>query len=318
MLDFKRPFGSDFYFSNDRERAIYCEEKRLGLFATVEAHYSVERDVPYHGLLSNTEKDTLEKHVGRLYVHCWQDDLVRIRALLAEKSWVGIDLDDTLHEFRKASGSATNRTLKEISQRYNTTLPALKDEYSRVLKAKTANAFSDGRTSFGYRKERFTTVLAHFSLSSDEQFLDQLLQLYETTLVSSLELKSGAVDLLSTIKKMGKKIVVITEGPQDAQMRTVQALGLNGYIDFLATTNHFRVTKTNGLFSRVLEHLNISPGDIAYVGDDELRDMKPAMAEGIFSIHLSETKHVSLNTLPPRINTLRKLQYILADEDLES
>ena len=40
--------------------------------------------------------------------------------------------------------------------------------------------------------------------------------------------------------------------------------------------------------------------------------MKPATAEGIFSIHLAETEHVSLNTDPPRINTLRKLQYILS------
>jgi len=54
---------------------------------------------------------------------------------------------------------------------------------------------------------------------------------------------------------------------------------------------------------------------MAYIGDDEKRDMKPAMAEGIFAIHLAETKHISLNTFPPKINTLRKLQYILSNED---
>jgi putative hydrolase of the HAD superfamily len=116
---------------------------------------------------------------------------------------------------------------------------------------------------------------------------------------------------------MGKKIIVMTEGPQDAQERTVQNLGLSAYIDFLATTNQFRVTKTNGLFPTVLGHLGISPGDMAYVGDNEQRDMEPAMAEGIFSIHLAEAKHVSLGASPPRINTLRKLQYIFSDEHPE-
>ena len=42
--------------------------------------------------------------------------------------------------------------------------------------------------------------------------------------------------------------------------------------------------------------------------------MKPALAEGIFSIHLAETKDVSLNTIPPKINTLRKLHYILSND----
>ena len=312
MLNFEHSFGSSFIFSTDREKTIYCHDKPLGLFTTVEASSSVEPDVPYHGLLSNTEKDYIEEHVGLLYLRCWQDDVLRLRDLLAEKSWIGFDLDDTLHEFRRSSGTATDKVLEKISERYGTSILALKGEYSRVLKAKTANAFSDGKTSFDYRRERFASVLAHFFLPQDDQFMAELLESYEATLMTSLELKCGALDLLSMVKDMGKKIVVITEGPQDAQERTVQRLGIAGHIDFLATTNYFGVDKIGGLFPRVLEHLGVPPGDMAYIGDNEQRDMKPALAEGIFSIHLAEMKHVSLNTMPPQINTLRKLQYIFS------
>jgi len=42
MLDFKQPFGSSFFLLTDRETAIYCEKKPLGLFSTVEANSSVE------------------------------------------------------------------------------------------------------------------------------------------------------------------------------------------------------------------------------------------------------------------------------------
>jgi putative hydrolase of the HAD superfamily len=72
------------------------------------------------------------------------------------------------------------------------------------------------------------------------------------------------------------------------------------------------VAKTDGLFGKVLQHLDISPADMAYIGDSEQRDMEPAMAEGIFCIHLAEAEHISLDATPPRVNTLRKLQYILA------
>ena len=317
MLKFDHPFGSAFVFSSDRERHIYCEEKPLGLFKTVETSSTVEPNVPYHNLLSNAEKSKIEEQAGFLYARCcWEDDILRLRAILSERTWIGFDLDDTLHEFRHSSGIAINKVLTEISKRYGTPIPALKDEYSVVLKLKTANAFADGKTktSFDYRRERFASLLNHFFLPQDDEFMSKLLELYELNLMASLELKCGALDLLPLIKNMGKKIVIITEGPQDAQERTIRGLGIDGFIDFLATTAHFGVAKTNGLFPRVLKHLCLAPSDIAYVGDNKERDMEPALAAGIFSIHYAETQHVSFNTIPPKINTLKKLQYVLSND----
>ncbi|KAK9774471.1 hypothetical protein SCAR479_08819 [Seiridium cardinale] len=150
MLHFKQPFGSSFAFATDREKSICCEEKPLGLFTTIEPSSSVETDVPCHNLLSNIEKDDLEKQVSRLYLECWHDDIQRLRAMLIEKSWFGFDLDDTLHEFRRSSGIATNRVLEKISVRHHTPMLSLKEEYSHILKEKAANAFSDGKTSYDY------------------------------------------------------------------------------------------------------------------------------------------------------------------------
>ncbi|KAK9791260.1 hypothetical protein AB5N19_08858 [Seiridium cardinale] len=167
MLHFKQPFGSSFAFATDREKSICCEEKPLGLFTTIEPSSSVETDVPCHNLLSNIEKDDLEKQVSRLYLECWHDDIQRLRAMLIEKSWFGFDLDDTLHEFRRSSGIATNRVLEKISVRHHTPMLSLKEEHSHILKEKAANAFSDGKTSYDYRRERFETLLAKFSLPKD-------------------------------------------------------------------------------------------------------------------------------------------------------
>ena len=42
--------------------------------------------------------------------------------------------------------------------------------------------------------------------------------------------------------------------------------------------------------------------------------MEPALREAIFAIHLAETKHVSFNTIPPKIKTLSELQCILSSD----
>ena len=117
------------------------------------------------------------------------------------------------------------------------------------------------------------------------------------------------------VKEMGTRIVVIKDGSWDAQQRTVQGFSNEGYIDFLAATNCFRLVKTGGLLPRVLERLNVSPGDMACFGGHEQQGMKPALAEGMFSIHLAVVKQVFLNTIPPQINTLRRLRYILSNDD---
>ena len=192
MLKFEHSFDSAFIFASNREKSIYCERKPLDLFKTVEASSAIESDVPYHDLLSNAEKDNIEKHAGFPYVRCWQDDIVRLRAILAEKTWIGFDLDDTLREFRRSSGIATDNVLAVILKRYGIPIPALKEEYSKILKVKTANAFSDGRTSFQYRKERFTSLLDHFALPQDDRFISEILELYEADFMTSLELKCGA------------------------------------------------------------------------------------------------------------------------------
>lgn len=137
--------------------------------------------------------------------------------------------------------------------------------------------------------------------------VDNLTTLYETELKSSLELKSGEIELLTILKSLGKKIAIITEGPQDAQVWTLDELGLTGYVDLLATSNHFKVSKTNGLLGTVLEHLGIPPSDMAYIGDSEERDIKPARDIGIFCIHFSERKNCNLETDRPRVNTLNKV-----------
>ncbi|KAJ4139824.1 hypothetical protein NW768_001169 [Fusarium equiseti] len=232
----------------------------------------------------------------------WNEDQENLRSILQSKSWFGFDLDDTLHEFRKASRAATTHCLNRIANASTIKLEDLQEQYGIILKQGTADAFTDGKTSHDYRRARFSATLSHFGLSHD--IVDELLEDYERTLVENLTLKPGAKSLLKAIKSSGRKIVVITEGPQDAQERAIRDLGIAGYIDFLATTNSFNVSKTSGLFPKVLDHLQILPDEIVYIGDSHQRDIEPATKEDIYAIHLHEPQAEPLVLQPPSINSL--------------
>ncbi|KAF9871391.1 had-superfamily subfamily variant 1 [Colletotrichum karsti] len=237
--------------------------------------------------------------------------LQQFQTELNRKSWFGFDLDDTLHEFRRASSAATNQVIQSISQRHGTPVQSLKDEYSTILREKTSSAFADGKTSIEYRRERFSTLLERFFLPLDAAFIEQLLDTYEKTLAESLKLKDGALSLLSMLKKSGKKVAVITEGPQDAQERTVKHLGIADHIDLLATTNFFGVSKTEGLFPKVLDHLGISAADMVYVGDNAARDVVPAEKAGILCIHYNEQARTSFDEFPARLCALGDIESML-------
>ena len=228
------------------------------------------------------------------------------------KTWFGFDLDDTLHEFRKASGAATLASLRLIETKRNIPIENLKASYNEISKMKTAQAFTDGKTSDEYRKERFTAVVETFNVPTTEAFLDELAATYKAVLGDSLEPKPGAISLLRYLRSIGKKIVVITEGPQDAQEWAIQKLGFE--VDFLATTNVFGVSKIEGLFGRVLESLGIEAKDILYVGDSEDRDVKPARMQGILTVQYDEKGGVVLHAEEMKIDALWKLEENLRGE----
>lgn len=81
----------------------------------------------------------------------------------------------------------------------------------------------------------FRLLLGKNDISDHEELLKSLLVSYAATLVANLKLNPGAQSLLSTLRLLDMKIVIISEGPQDSQERIIGALGIKDAIVFLAT-----------------------------------------------------------------------------------
>ncbi|KAF4763566.1 hypothetical protein N7455_010984 [Penicillium solitum] len=228
------------------------------------------------------------------------------------KSWFGFDLDDTLHEFRRASANASVCVFETIhASNNNFSIEILRNTYQDILRSATANAFTDGRTSSEYRRERFGRLLQAHELI-DDSLLDRLLEVYRDSLRENLTLKGGALHLLQTLQGLEKKVIVITEGPADAQEWTVQELGIRSYIDVLVTTNEVGKSKVDGLFGIVLEKYGIAAEDIVYFGDNGIRDVQAARQEGIMAVLYDEKEQSRLNDASGlRVNSWAVIEKVL-------
>lgn len=236
-----------------------------------------------------------------------------LQAALSSKTWFGFDLDDTLHEFRFASGQASLGVFENISAKYGKSVDDSKAKYQAILRESTAHAFTDGRTSIEYRRERFTRLLRAHGIDELEG-IDHLLEIYQCSLRFSLTLKTGALQLLQTLQRLDKKVMVITEGPADAQEWTIRELGLWPYVDILVTTNEVGKSKVDGLFAAVLGKYSIHPEEMVYFGDNEVRDVHAAQKEGIMAIlyDQKQEKHLRFPGVL-RINSWDTLQIMLLD-----
>jgi putative hydrolase of the HAD superfamily len=212
--------------------------------------------------------------------------------------WVAFDLDDTLHYFRRASGSASQAVLREIERDSGIELGILDRAYCEILRTAQSGHFSQSKTSREYRAERFGALLGRFDQDPGPR-LDRILDLYDAALAQALTLKPGARQALAAAKRSGLSVMVISEGPQDAQETTIDRLGIAPSIDLLVTSAGEQVSKTDGLFERALERAGCERHEGLYVGDSVERDIVPTCALGIANVYVGDEQ------LPEGVTTIK-------------
>jgi HAD superfamily hydrolase (TIGR01549 family) len=224
-----------------------------------------------------------------------------IANLFITKQYIGFDLDDTLHEYRKASRKANNAVFHYIATIHShlASFQSLSHAYKKILDTHTADAFKDGRTSYEYRRERFEALLKSQRIPYDDHWLHELVDFYKETLKHCLELKKGAKELLEAARIHGKNVILVTEGPLDAQIWTLEILGLNKLVQRIFTPGECGKSKTDGLFQHVLESLDIEPHQMIFIGDKIERDIIPAKEFGIETILFDESSNNLLKDCAP-------------------
>jgi putative hydrolase of the HAD superfamily len=199
--------------------------------------------------------------------------------------WIAFDLDDTLHYFKRASRLASEVVFSDIERQAGIPVDDLTKSYREILRVAQGRHFSRQMTSREYRAERFEALFTAVACDPGPQ-LNRLLDLYDAALGEALELKPGARQALLAAKRASLSVMVISEGPHDAQTTAIERLGIASSIDLLVTSAGEQTSKSDGLFEKALDRAGCERHEVLYVGDSVERDIVPTSALGIASVYV--------------------------------
>lgn len=204
---------------------------------------------------------------------------------------VSFDLDETLHNFKESMHIAIDKTLEYLAGYVDVNAKELAVRYREILRTAQNKNFVENKTSFEYRKDRFKALLKGLKLKEnivEENLLNEAVGLYNTTILSNLRIKEGAYTALSVIKAAGKKVVVTTEGPQDAQEAVLKLLELDKIVDVLFTSALYETSKSEDLYTVVANKMGCEPNEILHIGDNYQRDYIDALNKGMQALLLDQ------------------------------
>ena len=99
------------------------------------------------------------------------------------------------------------------------------------------------------------------------------------------ELSNDTSATLQTLRKHGKKLGVITNGPTEPQEQKLQSLGLASFFDVVLISEAEGLRKPDRMiFARALERCGVEPAEAMFVGDHPEVDVAGARAAGLVPV----------------------------------
>jgi putative hydrolase of the HAD superfamily len=95
----------------------------------------------------------------------------------------------------------------------------------------------------------------------------------------------GLHDVLSTLKREGYFLGLITNGREDLQTSTIEALKIASFFDIILISESFGVKKPDSrIFKHALNQLGIEPSNAVYVGDHPINDVEASNRSGMTGV----------------------------------
>jgi putative hydrolase of the HAD superfamily len=201
----------------------------------------------------------------------------------SDTTHIFFDLDGTLHDFRHTARMAMDNVYEKIGNDFSLNRNDLEGKYAEIIAAAEKQGFAEGKTSEEYRTGRFSTLMGSFS-KGDAQYVAALVKLYGDSFEENIRLDASVLQTLQELL-VGYKMSLITEGPLDAQLRTIEKLGLGPYFQDIFTSGEYgQIKETGELFITAQNKLHLTSREIVIVGDSPSRDIKGAHLAGMRSI----------------------------------
>lgn len=186
---------------------------------------------------------------------------------------VVFDLDGTLLDRRRSF----ERFVRDQWQRFAHCLgTADQEQYVQTL-------IDLDRDGYAPRMSLFSGVIARFALPAG--VADTLLDDYRAGFPTACVLFPDAARTLSSLRRSGLKLGLITNGSIRMQSRKLQCLALPPLLDTILISDAEGISKPDRrIFHRALERLDTNPTQAVFVGDHPEVDVAGARAAGMHAI----------------------------------
>jgi HAD superfamily hydrolase (TIGR02253 family) len=205
------------------------------------------------------------------------------------KKAVLFDLDNTLYDYDKVHKIALKAVFdllkKKIKISYSTFLKDFKLAKCEIHRELAGTASAHNRILYFQRLIEKTHSTVKPSL---------ILKMYNTywnTLLKNMKLRSGVIDLLNKLKKNGFLIAIVSDLTTNIQLRKLEKLKIEKYVDVLVTSEEAGSEKPHAImFLLALNKLGVEPSEAMMVGDNTVADVEGANFVGLETVLLTKGK----------------------------
>ncbi len=174
----------------------------------------------------------------------------------------------------------------------------LKQRYQALVQQEEQAARQrSGNTDVEINVERvFAAIYAEGGVLAPSQLISATGQMFRACSTRVAELYPGALELLATLRRQGKKVYLLSNAQRVFTEYEMKMLGLYDAFDAIRISSDWDIKKpAHAYFRCLLDELPFTPQQILMVGNSPQDDIVPAAELGLHTCFLN-TDHIS----PPR------------------
>lgn len=133
-------------------------------------------------------------------------------------------------------------------------------------------------------------ILAKLNVQVEPEIYDQLVQ-HRLAFFGDVTLYPDTIPVLNTLKHNGHRMALVTNCSNET-IEVVQRLGLEQYFAVIAYSSVLGSVKPEpAIYQYALDHMNVSPSSVMYVGDGGDTEHAGAAAFGMTTVLLQRPEH---------------------------
>jgi len=198
-----------------------------------------------------------------------------------------LDIDDTICNAREAYAKAIDECYGFFRKK-NPGVSKVKFTDNYMEARKEIHLELSGTASMHDRFLYFQRMFEIMKLPFEPEMLTAITELYWNATYRNLRLFQGVKEAMKTIKKSGLLIGVATNLVADVQIKKLEKLGVEDYIDFVVTSQEAGKEKPHpAMFLLALKKAGCLPEEAVMIGDSLEQDIEGANHIGMTSVHIS-------------------------------